>query len=404
MLLAPLEPHVLQDPHPVFGQLRAEQPVFFDDELGMWVVSRFEDVHRALRDQQAFGNARTLTPVFPVSARAATLLAELTVDPVSVEADPPTHPRTRKAMVDTFATTPRGVLRYEPMVRKRVGQLVSAMLKGSQADLIRDFAWQLPILVVLDLLGVPESDFDRIKAWSDGQLALVWGRADEDEQVRLATGMLEFWQYCQQLTAERMSEPRDDLPSALVRYRNGDDDVLTEREIASIAFNLLVAGHETTANLLGNGVFQLLTTEGAWQRIAADPSIIPQAVEEMLRHDPPIISWLRVTNRDTTLGDVEIPAGQRVLLVVGSANRDETRFTQCPAEFDIDRSDAMRHISFGAGPHFCIGAALSRLEARLAFEALTERIPGLRLVDGFTPSYLPNIGFRGLRSLPVTWT
>jgi len=403
MLLRPLTSEYLDDPYSVFGELRADKPAFFDKELGVWVISRFNDVQLAFRDQAAFGNALTLAPMFPVCAHAGATLAELTVDPVTVAADPPVHPRTRKAIVETFPTTPRGVLVYEQSVRTRVSQLVAAMVERGQADVVRDLAWELPILVMLDLLGVPESDFDRIKAWSDGQIALVWGQADDDEQVRLAQGMLEFWRYCQQLVADRIRVPLNDFPSALVRYRNGDDGVVTEREIASIAFNFLVAGHETTANLLGNGLFHVLRTEGAWERLVAEPQIIPRAVEEMLRYDAPIISWLRVANCDVAIGDVVIPAGERVLLLVGSANRDAARFASRPEQFLIERPDAAKHTSFGVGAHFCVGAALSRLEIRLALEALTSHLPGLRIVDGFKPSYIANVGFRGLHSLPVAW-
>jgi cytochrome P450 len=399
--LAPFAPSYVRDPYPAFQRMRAGGDPWFAEDLGLWVVSRHEQVRAILADASTFSNALTLAPVLPICPQAGEILGGLDVDPVTAAGDAPEHTRTRRALMVTFPSTPRRAAAYEPMIRALADRLVDAMTERADADLVRDFTWELPVQVIMTLIGAPAGDFERIKRWSDGQIALIWGSPDEAEQVRLAANLVDFWRYCRELVARRVGEPGDDVVSELLAYRGGDDTVLTEREIASIAFNLLVAGHETTSNLISNGAFHLLTS-GRWADLVADPGRIPHAVEEILRYDPPILGWLRNTTRTATVGGVEIPAGQRLLLLLGSANRDEHRFTD-GERFDIDRADAAEHLSFGLGRHFCVGAGLARVEATVAFETLVHRLPGLRLPDGLEPRYVPNVGFRVLQTLPVTW-
>lgn len=401
-MLDPLHAPYVTDPYPIFEQLREESPVVFDEDLGLWVVSRFDDIHAALVDVASFANALTLVPVFPVCDEAMALFAQAKIDPVTAGSDPPIHTRTRRAITSTFPYTPKRAAAYEGMVEQRVDELIDQMIEKGSADFVRDFAWELPVLVILHLLGVPESDFDRIKRWSDGQIAMVWGHASPEEQVRLAQGIVDFANYCHDLAAKSLDDPKDDFPGALVRYRDDDDAVLTASEIGSILFNFLIAGHETTSNQLANGLYRALSTDGLWQRLASEPELVPQAVEEMLRHDPAIHGWLRFTTRDVELGGVVIPAGQRVLLLLGSANHDECRFDHGEV-FDVDRENARHHLTFGTGEHFCVGAALARLEIRVSMRRLLTRLPGLRLAEGFTPEYLPNVGFRAMRSMSVRW-
>ncbi|MFG2108907.1 cytochrome P450 [Micromonospora chersina] len=396
----------LADPAQVWGRL-LDSPggVHHDEGLGLWLITRHADVRRALGDTGSFGNALTLAPVYDVCPEALAVIRRIDAPPTTAAADPPVHPRTRRALRATFANTADRVeQRYGGIVRRRVDELVSRLVAraGQQVDLVREFTTELPLLVLLDLLGVPERDIARVRAWADGQIALVWGRPDPAEQVRLARGLLEFWRYCQALVRDRLDSdrPGDGYVDRLLAYRDGDDEILTVAEVSSIVFNLLVAGHETTAGLLAHALDQALSAPDRWRTIAAQPHRVPAFLAETLRFAPAIDGWLRVTNRPVTLGGVTIPAGARCLLLIGAANRDPAVFTH-PDRFDPARPDANDHLSFGHGPHFCIGAALARLEAGIALTRLAAAVPGLRLAPGHRRSYHPNVAFRAHRSLPV---
>ncbi|MFY1670526.1 cytochrome P450 [Plantactinospora sp. WMMB334] len=406
MELSPFTGTYLIDPARVWRELLARpDDVHHAEDLGMWLISRHEHVRQAFGDADSFGNALTLAPVYEMCPEALAIVMRLDVPATTAAADSPVHTRTRRALRATFANTgPRVAAQYGPIVRRRVDGLVEALVarRGEVVDLIPEFTALLPLLVVLDILGVPERDVARIRQWADGQIALVWGRPEPAEQVRLAQGLLDFWHYCQDLVARRAEGDLDgdDFISRTLRYRDGDDEVLTVAEVASMAFNLLVAGHETTAGLLAHGLEQALSVPGRWRRVAEDPATVPAFLEEALRFGPAIDGWLRVTLRPVTIGDVTIPAGQRCLLLIGAANRDPAAFS-APDRFDPERDDAKDHLSFGYGPHFCIGAALARLEAQIALQRLAEAIPGLRLAPGHVSVYKPNVAFRAHQALPA---
>ncbi|WP_410818831.1 cytochrome P450 [Micromonospora sp. 050-3] len=377
--------------------------VHYAEDLGLWLISRHADVRRALADATTFANALTLAPVYEVCPPALNVVMQIDAPPTTAAADPPAHPRTRRALRATFANTAERVeAEYGAIIRRRVDQLVSrlAARQGDQVDLIPEFATELPLLVVLDILGVPDADIGRIRSWADGQIALIWGQPDPAEQVRLAQGLLEFWHYCEDLVRQRVDSGQrgDDFISRALDYRDDDDSVLTVPEVASLAFNLLVAGHETTAGLLAHALDQALSAPQRWSAISADPGLVPAFVGETLRFAPAIDGWLRVTTRDVTVGAVTIPAGARCLLLIGAANRDPAVFHD-PDRFDPHRADLGNHLSFGHGPHFCIGAGLARLEAGIALSRLAETIPGLRLSPEQHRSYKPNVAFRAHRTL-----
>ncbi|WP_089155557.1 cytochrome P450 [Micromonospora sp. NBS 11-29] len=404
MRLNPFAGAYLTDPAGVWARLlERDGGVHHDDELGLWLITRHADVRRALADARTFGNALTLAPVYEICPEALALVARIDAPPTTAAADPPTHPRTRRALRATFANTPERVeQRYGGIVRRRVDELVSrlAARAGDRVDLIAGFTAELPLLVVLDILGVPARDVPRIRSWADGQIALIWGCPEPAEQVRLAAGLLEFWHYCQDLVRRRRHGGGDDYVTELLAYRGGDDEVLTVAEVASIVFNLLVAGHETTAGLLAHALDRALSEPDRWRGFAQRPERVPAFVTETLRFAPAIDGWLRVTTAPVTLGGVTIPAGARCLLLIGAANRDPAVFGH-PDRFDPDRPDAHDHLSFGHGPHFCIGAALARLEAVTALTRLAAALPGLRPAPGQHRVFRPNLAFRAHRDLPV---
>ncbi|MDG4780950.1 cytochrome P450 [Micromonospora sp. WMMD961] len=407
MRLNPFAGIYLTDPASIWQRILDDPDgVHYAEDLGLWLISRHADVRRALADVATFGSTLTLAPVYEVCPEAMSVLVQIDAPPTTAAADPPVHPRTRRALRATFANTGERVeADYGAIVRRRVDQLVSrlAARQGDQVDLIPEFATELPLLVVLDILGVPDADIGRIRSWADGQIALVWGQPDPAEQVRLARDLLEFWHYCEELVRRRVDSGHqgDDFISRALAYRDDDDTVLTVSEVASLAFNLLVAGHETTAGLLAHALDQALSTPQRWSALAAAPASVPAFVSETLRFAPAIDGWLRVTSRDVTLGTVTIPAGARCLLLIGAANRDPAVFAH-PDRFHPQRADVGNHLSFGHGPHFCIGAGLARLEAEIAVTRLTDAIPGLRLANEQQRSYKPNVAFRAHRTLLAT--
>jgi cytochrome P450 len=403
MELRPYAGTYLTDPAATWQHL-LDQPegVQYADDLGLWVITKHALVRQALGDPEAFLNAMTLLPVYEVCPEALPVIMQIDAPPTTAAADAPTHTRTRRALRATFANTAvRVEEQYGPIVRRRVDELAGRLSgqRGQSVDLVAEITTVLPLLVITDLLGVPDGDVPRIRAWADGQIALVWGCPDPAEQVRLAQGLLDFWRYCQQMVRDRAAgELGGDYVSQALRYRDGSDEVLTLDEVASLAFNLLVAGHETTSGLLAHALDQALSTPDTWAGFAADPAGVPAFVEEVLRMRPAIDGWLRLTARSVTLDGVEIPAGARCLLLIGAANRDGAAFAD-PHRFDPQRADGRDHLAFGYGPHFCIGAALARLEARIALTRLAAALPGLRLAPEHTSRYQPNVAFRAHRAL-----
>ncbi|GAA4435286.1 cytochrome P450 [Phytohabitans houttuyneae] len=406
MELRPFSGTYLTDPAAIWRDLLdGPERVHYADDLGLWLITKHADVRNALGDSEAFSNALTLLPIYEMCPEALAIVMEIDAPPTTAAADAPTHTRTRRALRATFPNTSARVNeQYGAIVRRRVDELVSRLVarRGTVVDLVSEFAAELPLLVIVDLLGVPPEDVPAIKSWSDGQIALIWGQPEPEEQVRLARGLLDFWRYCQKMVTLRAQEGGggEDFISKALRYRAGDDEILTENEVASFAFNLLVAGHETTSGLIAHGLDNALSVPTRWERLVENPAGVPAFVEETLRFGPAIDGWLRLTTRDVTFGETTIPAGSRCLLLLGAANRDAATFSH-PDVFDPNRADVRDHLAFGYGPHFCIGAALARLEAQVALTELTAAVPGLRLAPEHITSFKPNVGFRAHNALPV---
>jgi cytochrome P450 len=392
----------LADPYPFFAEARAATPVFYCSHLDCWVVTRYEDIYAVFQAPKVFSASNVLTPIHPVCPEARRILDGVGFRPVPIltDNDPPAHTRARR--LANVAFTPRRVASMEGFIRDLVVRFTEERFSSGRADLIRDLAWDLPVLVLFRVLGVPEEDVARIKSGSGNRLLFMWGRPDREQQVQLAEGIAGFWRYARELVAARAQDPRDDFTSDLLAARSGDLPAFTREEVTSIIVILLAAGHETTTNLLGNAFRLLLTHRDAWVSLCRDRSLIPNAIEEVLRLESSVISWRRRTTQAVEIGGVPIPAGANLLLWIGSANRDPAVFEE-PDHFDIRRPNAKEHLSFGSGPHFCLGAPLARLEARVVLEELSARLPGLRLVPGAPLQFQPNTSFRGPLSLPAEW-
>ena len=281
----PFHDPYLADPYPFFAKARAATPVFYSSDLDYWVVTRYHDIQQIFQTPRLFSAANTLAPLQPICPVAGHLLAEGGFRPVPTltNSDPPAHIRVRR--LATIAFTPRRVAAMEPFVRELTAQSVEKRLSSGRADLIRDLAWDLPALVIFRVLGIPDEDVARVKAGAESRLLLMWGRPNEDEQIRLVEGMAAFWRYAETLVASRAEQRRDDFTSDLLLARDRDMLALSRREVTQIVYELLFAGHETTTGLIGNALRRLLTEPHAWEEIRRDPSLIPNAIEEVLRFD-----------------------------------------------------------------------------------------------------------------------
>jgi cytochrome P450 len=398
----PFAPSFLADPYPTFARLRELFPVFYLPELDYWVLSRYQDVRAALRDTTTYSASNTLSPVAPVCPRAGAALRDggFRSVPTMTNADPPLHTRTRR--IANLAFTPRRVAQMEGFVRAVVDRFLVERLQTGHADIVRALTWELPALVIFKILGIPDSDVPYVKEGSQNRLLFMFGRGTEEEQVEVAEGLAAFWRYAEDLISSRQQQPRDDFTSDLVHTPDAEGKPLTDQEAATILSGLLLAGHETTTNILSHGVRRFLEQRSIWEELCADPGLIPNAVEELLRFDSSVFMWRRKTKVPIRVQDVDVPADANLLLLIGAANRDPSVFPD-PDTLDIHRSNAREHLSFGAGNHLCLGAPLARLEARVVFEELTRRIPSLRLVPDQQYQFPPYIAFRGPRSVRVEW-
>lgn len=393
--LEPLSPDFLSDPFPYFAARRRETPVFYLEELDLYVVTRYADVERIFLDRDAFGAANASSPIWPLCPAAARIIARMPKKPTLNNADPPRHGPMRTAVLKTL--TPRRIAAMEPALREVAKKLVSDLANKPVADLVEDLAFPLPGYAAFTLLGFPLDEWGTVKEWCRDRVRLTYGRLNDADQVRVAEAMLEFWQYCEQHVDRREREPADDVTSELVAHSAQFPSELTRDDIVIIVYALALAGHDTTTAALSSGLRRLLADRRAWSDIVAAPEIAPGAVDEMMRFDPPLMGHRRIALRDVEVGGVPVPAGSQLFLSFVSAHRDGDRFVDADA-FDIYRGNARSLLSFGKGVHLCIGAPLARLEIKIALEVLAEVTPLIALVDQ-PVEMVPNLMFRNMREL-----
>jgi cytochrome P450 len=390
-------PAMLADPYPYYARLRRFDPVHWAEGPGSWVLTRYADIMSVLRSPHASAE-RTEAARRRVPAEFHEVFTGR--EEAMLNADPPRHTRLRQLVNKAF--TPGAVAALAPFIQQFVDDVIDAVGPRGRMDVIHDLAYPLPATVIAEMLGVPHADRDCFKQWSDDIAALagnVPGAMSEDVLRRATTGLRELRAYFAGIVAQRRVEPRGDLISDLVKVQQ-EGDRLNEAELLANLVLLLNAGHETTTNLIGNGTLALLRHPDQLRRLRADPALIPTAVEELLRYDSPVQFTNRVLKADLTLGGKQLRAGQTVLLLLGAANRDPAQFPD-PDRLDVGRADN-KHLAFGLGSHFCLGAPLARLEGRIVFETLLRRLPGLRLA-GPAPVYRQNFNLRGLEALEVAF-
>ena len=400
---SPLDEDYLADPYPIAADLAADHPVFYAESIGALVVTRMDDIEAVFTDHETFASTNVQDPVFPLAPEAHEVLGAPDYNPVAVMSNrpEPEHGRIRVHTRQGFSN--RRLRTLEPYIRRRSHELVDAMLAaGSPAEFVGSFAFPLPGETIFRFIGFPEADDARLKSWCGERKAFSWGRPDTDQQVEIATHMVDYWRYCREFTASKRATPGDDFASELLAAHDAHPDEITYREVESVIYGLSFAGHEAVTSLLCNTLLCLLPRRDQWEAICTDPTLAVNAIEEVMRFESSQVSWRRITTRDTVVGDLEVPAGTTVFLNFASANRQADIWND-PDTFDIHRPNANHHISFGKGIHFCLGARYAKFEAQVVTEILTERIPALRLVDDQDLDYFPNITFRGPTELQVAW-
>jgi cytochrome P450 len=349
------------DPHPLYKRLRKEAPIAWNDELGFWAVSRHGDVVAAESDARTY------------CASGGILVEEIGIrydkPPTILHTDPPEHTRYRRLVQPGFR--PSVTRDLEPVVRSRAKALIDQMPAGEPLDVVQALSVPFPLLVISEILGVPEEEWRRCYEWSE---AVIPGATDWPQQRRDAL-MGDMVQYLLDATKQRRAQPRDDVLSELATVTL-DGDQLSDDELSMFLVQLLVAGNETTRNMLSAGLVALADAPDQWRRLSEDQGLLKTAVEELLRYTSPVISFMRTATRDAELGGQSIAAGEPLLLLFASADRDEEVFGQDAGDLDVGR-DPNPHVAFGFGNHFCLGAALARLEGRVVLEELLARFSSI---------------------------
>lgn len=390
----------LENPYPIYSVIRTVRPVL---EVpvpnyagpGAWMLTRYRDVHSVLRDPR-FSVERLRAPLMRDNLdRMPEFLRQSATGMRSMLVmDPPDHTRVRKLVNKAF--TPKRVAALRGHIEAIVGELADEAQAKGTFDLIHDVAEPLPAIVIAELLGVPAEDHRQFRRWSSSMIN-GFGSPNAEARATSAAAARQVFDYLADVIAARRRTPREDLISAMIAAQE-ERDALTDAELLATGNLLLLAGHETTTNLIGNGTLALLREPDQWNRLCEEPALLPTAIEELLRYDGPVQATVRVALEDVAIDDQVIPEGSLVLVNIGSADHDPDTFGD-PDQLDLARAPNP-HLAFGFGTHFCLGAPLARLEARLAFDALTKRFPRLSLVDD-RPVYRTNPVLRGLTSLNV---
>ncbi len=402
-----VSPEVLECPYPYYQRVREEAPVH-QTPLGFWAVSRYEDVLSVVRNPEVFSSLAQsnsfVTPPPPEVIEIAkqgyprvnTLLSN----------DPPSHTQFRNLVNKAFL--PKRVAQLEDSIRKIANDLIDAFINDGKVDLVEQFAVGVPLTVIADALGVDRADMPKFKKWSDDSVAPLSGMLTPERQIECAHSRIEFQKYMVDRVHEREANLRDDLLSDLVsaRFDSGEraGEGMTMAEMLDVIAQLLVAGNETTTKLIAAATLMLVENPEQMAKVRADHSLIPNLVEEALRMEAPVQMLPRFTKEDVEVGGVAIPKGSVVMAMYGCANRDGAKYPN-PDMFDIERDNARTQMAFGQGPHFCVGAALARSEARIAFELLLSRLNNIALASVDTPTHRElSMTLRGLTNLHLTFT
>ena len=398
----PFEDDYQQDPPEYVRWSREQEPVFYSPKLGYWVITRYADIKAIFRDHITFSPSIALEKITPFSDEANAVLSSYNyaMNRTLVNEDEPAHMARRRVLMEPF--TPEALKHHEPMVRQATREYVDSFIDYGRADLVDQMLWEVPLTVALNFLGVPEEDMHTLRQYSIAHTVNTWGRPKPEEQVAVAHAVGNFWQLAGKILDKMRKDPSG--PGWMrygIRKQADYPDVVTDSYLHSMMMAGIVAAHETTSYATANALKLLLQHPSAWRDICEDPGLIPNAVEECLRHNGSVAAWRRLATKDVQIGGIDIPAGARLLIVMSSANHDERHFAD-PDVFDIRRDNSSDHLTFGYGAHQCMGKNLARMELQIFLEELTRRLPHMRLCEQ-TFTYVPNTSFRGPEHLQVEW-
>ncbi|HEU5374631.1 MAG TPA: cytochrome P450 [Ktedonobacteraceae bacterium] len=390
----------LENPYVLYSQLRHEEPITFSPVLNAYLVSRFEDVRVILSQPDLFSSKDTITPVVTLCPQA---LAELSrgypLVPSFINGDGTEHTRFREPIQKAFA--PGRIRVLESFLRQRISEVLDSFIDDGHAEIISQFAYPLPLEVILIMLGIPKEEMTQVKHWCDQWVALLFSPLTEDKQVHCARGVVSLHHYLIDIVRQRQRVPQADIITSLIETVLPGQQPLSDAELIATIMGLVAAGHETITRLIGNGLVLLLEEPKRWHRLCEHPEEIPLVIEEILRYHGPVRGFMRTTTRPTILGGLSLPTETKLFLLYSSANRDEERFSGAD-QFQMQRKPN-HHLGFGHGVHFCVGAPLARLEGRLMFEALTQRLPDLRLAAQQQLAHNPDLVNYGYQRVEVVW-
>ena len=391
----PAMPEFRANPYPIYQLLRTAMPMF-QTPIGVWLISRYADGDVILKDKRfATIDLKRIGEAGQLPATDMLNAARETMGMTMLFMDPPKHGRIRGLVNKAFS--PRMIESLRPRIQQIADDLISQFDSQSNVDLISQFAYPLPVIVIAEMLGIPSEDRDLFRKWTGDLAPLIDFVQDMATVERAMQAMEQTREYFVKLVDERRKSPREDLVSALIAAEEKGDRLTLDEMLANIVL-LLGAGHETTANLIGNGMLALMRNRGEFEKLRSDPSLIKSAVEECLRYDSPVQATARRTLEDVQIGGVTIPKDTHVIVLIGACNRDPAQFPE-PDRFDIARTDN-EHLAFGGGIHFCLGANLARAEAEIAIGSLTKRFPNMKM-SGDSVAYREMFNLRGLKALPI---
>ncbi len=400
----PLSPEQTRDPYGMYRQARETQPVFFSELYQMWIVTRYDDVVKVLKDTDTYSSLGIITVN---SGRLPAEVVEVLEQgypqvPGMTDNDPPHHDRIRSLVGKAFSQ--RIVTAMEPHIRFIANEVADQFVAQGEIDILEHYAFPFPLIVIADVLGVDRDHLASLKQWSDDWVALLAAPLSLEEQLENARGFVAFQHFYHDLIEEKRLNPKQDLISHMIHARQEGMEPLTTLEMVNVCMSATWAGHQTVTSMICNLLYRLLAAPGLWQACCRDRSLIPTVREEVLRIDSPLQSMMRYTIRDTELGGVTIPEGAPVQVLFGAGNHDDRIFAD-PESFMPGREDvAKHHLAFGKGIHYCLGSQLARLEGQVAVEVLMDRCPDLHLMADQVIEYQPNFLYRTMKSLQLVWT
>lgn len=392
----------IANPYPFLKGVRAEEPIFYSPDVDAWIVSKYEDVQAVFKDPKIFSAANARHPVTPMCPAAAAKRDELdiSIEPALVDEGPETHIKHRRIFGEAF--TPKRVNELEPRIRAIVTEHIDKFIDRGEADLVADLMYTIPALTVFIFLGVDAANADMVKEIAGPRGVVNFGKPTDEEQVEMMESIGKGWQFTKNFVDAALENPGDNYLGDMVRLYHEDNSRFSINYLYNVMFVMQFAGHETTTMTTSSGLRELLKNPEQWQALCDDPSRIPNAVEEILRYEPSIFGWRRLTSKEVELGGHTIPEGETILLMTGSANRDEALFDDGET-FDITRGNAKKHLTLGFGAHFCMGAPLARIQMRIVLEELSKRIPHMKLVSEESYPSAPTLILRGPEKVLVVW-